>query len=882
MSSTAPWADVKRVLGEALDRPAALRASFLDEACAGRPRLRVRVDALIRSHDRADDRRLNPESGLATQALFRDAGPLSPGDLVGRYRVQRLLGAGGMGAVYEACDTSLGRTVALKVLATMQTKSAVHRFEHEAKTLASLSHPGVAHIHETGIHSPLPGVSIPYFVMEYVEDASSITTFAQGQRLGLRERMAIFAEACDAVAHGHSKGVIHRDLKPSNILVDRQGRVKVIDLGVARVVGNQLHDSVRTRAGEIVGTPRYMSPEQARGDDCAVDVRSDVYALGVVLYELLCGCPPYAIEHSSIAAAVRVILSEAAVRPSSLDRRLRGDPEAILDKALEKEPASRYQSAAELAADLRRALHGEPIAARPHSNIYHIRAFARRNRVLVAATVAGVAALAIGLASTSIALLYARRAERVAQNEAARAQRTTTFLANAIRATNPNASSFDPERLGTADSALVEAWVGDRSAWGNISWGEGGVGDLLRIIGERAQADLNGDPLVQAEIASLLGEALQNRSEGDSRPWRKRAWEIRRAQLGPDHPETIRSGVSMGLYIRTEANAQEAQALQEIYASAQRVMGPFDPRTLLAASVVAPSTHDPAGWMFALAERARAELGPHDLRTLEARRRWVDVLLEGATSPAEFQQAEAASRELREGLRSLHADSTLALFAWSALAEAIERQTHREQDATTEWRGLLQEAVRIRGKEDPWSNSVRVRLFSALLRQRRLGEAETIAREALKFSLRAYPHSYDAVKARGRLARVLLWETGHAEEAIVLARQAAEENNKFEPGPFGHFTLYHRALWAEALRQSRDPAAAEGLIRGDLALIERETVALPGWVTAMQHLALGLALRDQGHNSESELEFDKAEASAAGLHDPSHPLILTVHDCRGQ
>ncbi len=302
-----------------------------------------------------------------------------------------------MGTVYEARQEEPARTVALKVIrAGMISGAALKRFEHESRVLAVLSHPGIAQVYEAG----RDGAGLPYFAMEYIPGARNLVEYAEEEGLGTGARLGLLAQVCDAVHHGHQKGVIHRDLKPANILVDtRSGAAqpKVIDFGVARATDSDMTvATLDTRVGEIIGTLRYMSPEQCEGDPRAVDTRSDVFALGTIAYELLTGRMPYDLTGVSLTGVARIIREMPPAPPSSVNPALRGDAETLVLKALEKEPARRYQSAAEMGADIRRLLAHQPLMARPPSAVYLARKFVRRHRVATGAAAAFVAALVLG------------------------------------------------------------------------------------------------------------------------------------------------------------------------------------------------------------------------------------------------------------------------------------------------------------------------------------------------------------------------------------------------------------------------------------------------------------------------------------------------------
>ncbi len=341
---------------------------------------------------------------------------LQPGARLGDVTIVRLVGEGGMGRVYEGLQGMPCRTVAVKMIRPgVLSPAAARRFEHEAQILGRLTHPGIARIYSVGMQ-PLAGGTVPYFVMEYVEEARSITDFATARDLGTRDRVTLFREACRAVAHGHQKGVIHRDLKPGNILVDAAGHPKVIDFGVARSTDADVaRTTMLTDVGQLVGTLQYMSPEQFDGEVDEIDVRADVYALGVVLYELLAGRPPYDIAKRPVYEAARIVHEAEPRSLATVNPKLRGDLATIVAKCLEKDRGRRYSSAAELEADLGRYLRGEPITASPPGLVDGLLRLARRHRVAAAAAAASLTALVAAVIGVSMFAVQAER-ERKASN----------------------------------------------------------------------------------------------------------------------------------------------------------------------------------------------------------------------------------------------------------------------------------------------------------------------------------------------------------------------------------------------------------------------------------------------------------------------------------
>ncbi|MEM9347000.1 MAG: serine/threonine-protein kinase [Planctomycetota bacterium] len=328
--------------------------------------------------------------------------------LIQGFTLEGLLGQGGMGLVYRAIQQRPRRPVALKLLrATAVSQRAMRRFEREAEILGKLQHPSIARIYEAGVieaGTDAAGAPTPYFAMELI-DGVGLCRYAEANDLPIEDRVELFITVCDAVHYAHEQGVVHRDLKPANILVDHSGQAKVLDFGIARVTGSdQTLTTMQTDIGQLLGTLAYMSPEQVVGDPASIDARSDVYALGVTLYELLCGKLPYNINPNSLPEAARIIREEDPAPLSTHDRAMRGDLETIVGRCLEKEPHRRYASAEALAQDLRRYLSSQPIEARPPSGWYQTTRFAKRNKVLVVGLAAVFVTLVLGMLGTSLGL----------------------------------------------------------------------------------------------------------------------------------------------------------------------------------------------------------------------------------------------------------------------------------------------------------------------------------------------------------------------------------------------------------------------------------------------------------------------------------------------
>lgn len=392
--------------------PASERDRAIDEAD---------VDDSIRSEVRRRDSAIREtilDESTATEGHQSRTGPRR----IGQYSIKRLIGTGGMGRVFEAVQDHPRRTIALKVMATaLATEEALARFEYEVQILGRLTHPHIGQIYDAGTWDD-NGVSVPYFAMEFIP-GRTLDEYIRVKELGITEILELFLQVCDAISHGHERGIIHRDLKPGNILVDFNGSVKVIDFGVARATDSDMQvTSAQTSAGQLVGTLQYMSPEQCSSESNNVDIRADVYALGVVLFECLSRKLPYDFGGGSIPEVVRTIQETPPTRLSTINSRIPRDLEVVVGKALEKERARRYRSAGELGDDIRRFLEDEAIVARPPSLSEHIRRYARKHR---ATATAGVV-VAVTLVVSVIAIIYfaidANQQSVIAQREAAAAR----------------------------------------------------------------------------------------------------------------------------------------------------------------------------------------------------------------------------------------------------------------------------------------------------------------------------------------------------------------------------------------------------------------------------------------------------------------------------
>jgi tetratricopeptide (TPR) repeat protein len=451
-----------RQVCEAFDRvmeaPAAERGARLAAACPDAA-LRADVERLLADAEAARQSGFLASPFAAAPLPAAEAAEDWVGRRIGPYEIRAVLGEGGMGRVFRAERVGgFRQQVAVKVVHPgRRTAQVLRRFRNERQVLASLQHPHIAQLLDGGATDD----GLPYFVMEYVEGIP-IDAYCRETGASVRRQLELFLAVCSGVLHAHQKGVIHRDLKPSNILVESPGRVKIVDFGVARVSDADLRaTAAHTEVGQLVGTLAYMSPEQIAGDPGEIDTRSDVYALGVVCFELLTGRLPFDVRGQPLPEAVRLMTETEPRRLGDGDRRLRGDLDTIAAKALQNDKARRYATASELAADVERFLRDEPIMARPPGALYRAGKFVRRHKALTAASAVALLALALGVAGLSAGLLQARKqaaaAARAGAQAADSARRSRDAVRDLVQIAGTGALRSDPQETATRKQLLQAA-----------------------------------------------------------------------------------------------------------------------------------------------------------------------------------------------------------------------------------------------------------------------------------------------------------------------------------------------------------------------------------------------------------------------------------------
>jgi serine/threonine protein kinase/tetratricopeptide (TPR) repeat protein len=535
-------AKIKELFLAVCERPPDERSEYLDDACAGDVELRAEVEGLLAYHE------------AGTGSASADRGGLADLETIANFRVLQRVGEGGMGEVYEAEQTEpVRRRVALKVIKWgMDTKEVLARFESERQALALMNHPNIARVFEAGATDS----GRPYFAMEYVKGVP-ITEYCDTHRLDTKERLELFCQVCEGVQHAHQRGVIHRDMKPSNVLVmiqDDRAVPKIIDFGVAKATSQRLTErTVFTELGQWIGTPEYMSPEQAEMTGLDIDTRTDVYSLGVVLYELLVGSQPFdstTLREAGFDEMRRRIREEEPPRPSTrvsslgddsdgaarrrrtelsnLVRELRGDLDWIVMKALDKDRTRRYSTPLELAADIKRHLNHEPVEANPPGTLYRLGKFVRRNRVAVAAGSLVVVALLVGIVVATLGLV---RAEREAES----ARQVVRLFSEILGDMNPSATGYAESFEEVLDRGAV-----------------------------RIDRELADQPLVQAQLKFMVGQVRQGLGDyTGAGPPLEQALQIRRELLGERDSRVGDSLNALGQHRMMIGAYEEARRLYE-------------------------------------------------------------------------------------------------------------------------------------------------------------------------------------------------------------------------------------------------------------------------------------------------------------------------------
>ena len=804
MDAGEQWPRIKEIVGAALEREPSERGAFLDQVCVRDPQLRAEVESLLAAHDEADSlfSSEHPESNAMSDAA-------SGARAIGPYQLIRELGTGGMGQVWLAEQTQpVRRRVALKLIrAGLYDSSVVHRFQSERQSLALMDHPAIAKIFDAG--ATLQGQ--PYFVMEYV-DGLPITDYCDQKRLAIRERLKLFLQVCDGVQHAHQKAIIHRDLKPSNILVvevNGKPMARIIDFGLAKAATPTTdRQSFLTSAGTFLGTPGYMSPEQANPKSIDVDTRTDVYSLGVVLYELLTGLLPFDTtqwQKQSLEEILRQVRETDPQRPSAkvrlnrdtsnaravarctelgtLSAVLKGDLDWITMKALEKDRERRYGMVAEFASDVDRYLENRPVVARPTSRTYRLVKYIRRHRVGVTVATGAFLVLAAFAVTESVQL---RRTTR----ERDRADRITGFMKGMFEVSDPGESRGNTitarEILDKASGNIGAGLAQDPEAQAQMMEVMGEVYDSLGLY-SRAETLFSQAVETQKRVLGASNvETLKSmrylawvmHEEGrdsDAEKLDRDTLARYREAFGVDHHGTLAAMSDLASILRARFHYEDAEALQrETFKIQSRVLGPESEDTLTSMNNLANTLSYERKYAEAEALRRKAidiqrrALGPEYPDTLRSMMNLGDTLyLEGRYSDAENLERETLGIQTRV-LGPEHPETLMTMYN---LGCALNK-TGSYAEAETLGRKTLETRSRVLGPEHRATLKAMVSLAISLMREARYPEAEKLLRDALAIQRRTLGANHQDVAASLYQLAVLSAREGKNEDALALLRDS--------------------------------------------------------------------------------------------------------------
>jgi serine/threonine protein kinase/tetratricopeptide (TPR) repeat protein len=810
----------------AADLPLGDRAAFLAEHCGDDPVLRDLVEDLLERHDGGMGSFLKPE--VADRIPLDETPGPRTFDCIGPYRLQERIGFGGMGEVWTAEQLSpVRRTVALKLIkAGMDSRQVLARFEAERQALALMNHPYIAKVFDAGV----TGLGHPYFVMEHVPGVP-IADYCDQQRLDTKERLKLFERVCEGVQHAHQKAVIHRDIKPSNILVvdvDGKPLPKIIDFGVAKATSRKLSEkTIHTALGQIIGTPEYMSPEQADLASEDVDTRTDVYALGVVLYELLVGALPFdpdELRKAGFEELLKTLRERDPLRPSTklstlgektteiararqtepprLAAELKGDLDWIVMRALEKDRQRRYGSPRELAQDIRRHLSDRPVLARPPSAVYQCRKFMKRHRVGVGFAAMAVVILVLFAGTMATMVVRVRQEAGRANREATTAQAVSDFLVELFEITDP---------YGHSDPGLAR-----------------GASMTVRQLLERSQVKLEtafeDDPLIRARLLATLGVVYRSLGHyEEAEAMLVEALDLRRRALGTEHVDVAsticdlaRLLANKGDYRRAEEQYREALEMR------RRLLGEehadiANNLHLLAKLLKTTGDYVGAEALFRESLEMQRQLLGADHPDIANSLNDLAGLL---NAKGNYEGAEPLYRESLEMLRRLLGDAHPDIAAGLNNLAALLKEKGDYQGAESLYRESLEMRRQLLGGDHTAVATILNNLALLLHERGDYGGAEPLYRESLEIYRRLLDGDHTAVATILNNLGGVRREKGDYEGAEPLFREALDMRRRLlgEDHP-GVATILNNL--AGLRREKGDYEGAEPLSREALEMFRR-------------------------------------------------------------
>lgn len=840
----------KDIFYEALDLAPSERGKFLDAKCADSA-MKERIAALIESHERASEFMSDPTMAshgtteIPTKTREELAGPIGP------YKLEQLLGEGGFGRVYLARqERPIARNVALKVLkAGMDTRAIIARFEAERQALAVMDHPNVARVFDGGQTES----GHPYFVMEYVR-GESITSFCSKHNLSLRRRLELFEQVCLAVQHAHHKGIIHRDLKPSNVLVTMVDNVpipKVIDFGIAKALGSESSNQTQmTVQGHLVGTPAYMSPEQVTGT-AGMDTRSDVFTLGVLLYELLTGSLPYEasrLDNASASALAELICDETPPKPSTrigkgagdaaqqtrqLSSQLRGDLDWIVMRAMEKDPARRYQTANAFATDIRRYLRDEAVEAGPPSSVYRFKKYAQRHRGEIAAGALILTALVAGLISSLVFAARVDRQQQLTAKELEKSQVFSGFATDMLAGLDPAVARgkdtelllqiLDDAKQGLDDSPPEFTKVESEMrrllgvAYHKIADYEAAEEQFLLAIDLDSKSDHEpGHVFLDATgLRHDLGRVYAETSRYDeAREAFEFARDIRLMHLGPDDPETLAVMFDLGAVDRLTGNYEQArEAFERVLERQIAVLGDRHKDTMSTRNSLAVVLDElrefdrSAELLREVIEYQLEELGEDHPHTLATKNNLADTL---GHLGKQDEAIEILVDVLETKRRVLGPDHPSLILALNNLAHS-----YGDMGNEAEAERMITEALviskRTLGDRDMRTLILTNNIAGVYLKTDRPELARSVLMPAIPVCEEVMGENHPLSLAMLSYKAGIHRETGETEQAVATAQTLLERAKEAFPADHPN-QANHRRLLANTLFEAGDPAAAKALL----------------------------------------------------------------------